>query len=229
MRLASGARVCQVMGMTRYDGSPCLAMEALQGPTLEEVLRCGRLPVAQAVALALQIAQALESVHRAGLVHQDVKPANIIVTADGDLKLLDFGLAVPAGRSAGPFELVGSVHYLSPDRVLGRDADIRSDLFSLGVVLYESLTGEKPFAGSSSFDVLLRIVDEEPPMLRHLGRCPRALSTLLIRLLAKQSHARPTSATIVRRELARVLRELRRDEQRGRDGEGRCRQRRWLQ
>lgn len=231
MRLSSGARVCQVMGMTRHDGAPCLAMEALHGRTLEDILRRGRVSVLQAVALAWQLAQALESVHGAGLVHQDVKPANMIVTAEGDLKLLDFGLAVPAGHTPVPLEVVGSVHYLSPDRVRGLKTDVRSDLFSLGSVLYELLTGERAFAGQSAFDVLVRLLDDEPPQLRQLEDCPRALSTLVIRLLAKQPHARPSSATAVRRALASVMRDLRRDEQRWRDGgrRERGRQRRWLQ
>jgi serine/threonine protein kinase len=165
--------ICVLHDVAEHEGQPFLVMERLQGAPLRERLQAGPLPVAQILRIGIQVADALDAAHAAGIVHRDIKPANIFLTERGDTKVLDFGVAQlrPAeGGVAAPSEVltierltmpgaaVGTIEYMSPEQVLGHPADPRSDLFSLGVVLYEMATGAMPFAGTSMgaiFDSIL--------------------------------------------------------------------------
>jgi TolB-like protein/cytochrome c-type biogenesis protein CcmH/NrfG len=162
-------------------------MQRVEGETLEALLRNGPLPLERAIALASQVADALSEVHALGIVHRDLKPANIVWTARG-AKLLDFGLAsiqaaLDQTRTAGS---VGTPIYMSPEQTRGQLADNRSDLWSLGCLLYESLTGSRPFAGDSLATIANRIVTHDPPAPSTLrAELPRELDFIVAKLLRK--------------------------------------------
>ena len=158
-----------------HDGSPYIVSELLEGSTLRDRLREGPLPTRKLVDYALQIARGLAAAHERGIVHRDLKPDNIFITNDGRVKILDFGLAKLTRREgvddmtrtvqSEPGMVLGTVGYMSPEQVRGKDADARSDLFSFGAVLYEMVSGQRAFKGVSSADVLSAILKEEPPDL----------------------------------------------------------------
>ncbi len=185
-----------------------IASELLEGETLRERLRSGSLPVRKALDFALQLAQGLAAAHDKGIVHRDLKPENIFITADGRVKILDFGLAkltrseesssadhatMSAATEAG--KVLGTVGYMSPEQVRGKPVDARSDLFSFGVILYEMLSGQRAFHGDSSADVLSAILREEPPELSATNRnIPPALQRIVRHCLEKNPQERFQSA-----------------------------------
>jgi len=139
-------------------------LEWVDGTDLRSLLDSGPLPINLVESLANQLADALDALHCAGLIHRDVKPANIMLERDGCTKLIDFDLAIVAGRGASPMgDIVGTAKYMSPEQVRGHELDARSDTFSLCVVLYEALTGEPPFTGDSEFDIAMARFDHSPP------------------------------------------------------------------
>jgi hypothetical protein len=194
-------------------GIPFLAMPLLKGMTLEERLRGGAvLPVTEVLRLGRQIALGLAEAHDRGLVHRDVKPANIWIEPDGRVKLLDFGLARAqvADRDSGegepltePGTLIGTPAYMAPEQARGVPVDGRADLFSLGCVLYRMCTGKPAFNGGDVLVVLLAIASEDPPPASTVNPAvPKALSQLIRRLLAKDPAQRPASARVVAQRLA---------------------------
>lgn len=174
------------------DGRLFIAMACYDGETLEQRIARGPLPVADAVAIATRIASGLAAAHARGVVHRDVKPGNVMLTADGGIKLLDFGLAKVADLTlTRPGTTPGTVAYMSPEQVRGEPVDARTDLWSLGVVLYEMLTGVRPFRGESDRVLLGRIPHEEPKPLRDLRpETPGSLARIVERLLRKDPDAR---------------------------------------
>jgi serine/threonine protein kinase len=214
MLLAAHPRVCAVYGLDEYLDRPCLVMERLAGRTLDAHLRNRSIETADVIRIGAQIADGLAAVHRAGLVHRDLKPANVFVTTGGAVKLLDFGLAMWQGLpqrdlASGHVAINASVHgttnYIAPERILQRPIDSRSDLFSLGALLYEMTTGRQPFAGSSPAETLFNVLDREPAAIRDSGssRSP-AVEHLILRLLAKPPERRYQSAAAVRRALVGI-------------------------
>ena len=173
-----------------------LVMEYVAGKTLKELIRPEGLPISEAGGYAIQLAGALAVAHAAGLIHRDVKPANIMVTNDGQLKVLDFGLAkqlTPAGADsldAGqsvPGMLVGTVSYMSPEQTSGEPLDARSDIFAFGSVLYEAVTGQLPFRASSLVSTMHEIaLHDPPPPSRVQPRVPVWLEQIILRCLRKQ-------------------------------------------
>ena len=196
------------------------AMELLDGETLRERLTSGPLPVRKALEVAAQIAAGLAAAHARGIVHRDLKPDNLFLTRDGQLKILDFGLARQSelhgsksqllaaptqGPGTEPGAVLGTVGYMSPEQVRGEPADNRSDLFALGVVLYEMLTGRRAFAHGSAVETMSAILREEPPEIESLGeKFSPALARLLQHCLEKRPDERFQSA----RDLAFDLRSL---------------------
>ena len=193
-------------------GTTFIAMELVEGTPLDRVLREGPLPVAIALDYATQAAGALEAAHTRGIVHRDIKPANIVITADGRVKVLDFGLAKLVDRSAGdatitgagtlPGTILGTLAYMSPEQAEGRPVDARSDLFSLGGVLYEMLAGRRPFASNSDAGLVTAILRDDPAPIQALrAEVPADVAAIVQRLLAKDAAARPADAAALRRDL----------------------------
>lgn len=169
------------------EQSAFIAMGFYPGETLEQVLRRGPLPLATALDYATQIARGLGAAHERGIVHRDVKPANGIITSDGVVKLLDFGIArVPDVDVSRDGVTPGTIAYMSPEQVASRPLDQRTDLWSLGVVLYEMCTGERPFGGDSAGAVLYAILQHSPPPVSTVRHEPPApIDAVIARLLAK--------------------------------------------
>jgi serine/threonine protein kinase/predicted esterase len=189
-----------------------LAMAYYEGETLKEKVARGPLPVEDALRYTAAVARGLAKAHAAGILHRDVKPANVLVTSEGVAKLLDFGLAKVAGvgltRSGAR---MGTVAYMSPEQADGRAVDHRTDLWSLGVVLYELLTGRRPFRGESAQATLYSILHASPEPIRQLRPdLPEALADVVDRMLQKDPAARPASAADVLTHLDRLRVEDRR-------------------
>ena len=190
------------------DAAPFVVSELLEGETLRERMARGALPPHRAVELAIQIARGLAAAHAEGIVHRDVKPENLFVTRDGRLKILDFGLAKlrrpskdvlascsPTMPATEPGVILGTVGYMSPEQVRGQDADHRSDIFSLGAVLYEMLSGRRAFRGESAVETMAAILQEEPPDLGAVrDDLPAGVEKILRRCLAKDVEERMQDA-----------------------------------
>ena len=185
------------------DGFSALVLEFVEGQTLAERLRSGRLKRAEALAFATQLADALSAAHDRGIVHRDLKPANIKITPAGLLKVLDFGIAKLTHVSAGHDEpasasvvptregaVIGTVPYMSPEQARGQAVDKRTDIWAFGCVVYEMLTGCRAFAGSTSSDTLARILEREPDWDALPGDVPASVRTLLRRCLRKDPSQR---------------------------------------
>ena len=205
-----------------------LTMELVEGRSLAELVTPGGLPLAQLLDLGIALADALVAAHEKGVVHRDLKPANVMVTREGRVKVLDFGLAklaqaqsdvdtTQAATQATPIsnvgQVVGTVPYMAPEQIRGEPADARSDLFSLGVLIYELAGGKRPFAGQSSADVSSAILRDSPQSLASLrGDLPGELSRVVQRCLEKHPRERLQTALDVLNELRSVRRALERGE-----------------
>jgi eukaryotic-like serine/threonine-protein kinase len=211
----SHPHICQLFDVGQYDGTDFLVMEYLEGETLANRLARGKLPLEQAMRCAIEMAEALSAAHAAGIVHRDLKPANVILTRSG-VKLLDFGLAKPrpdvpavvwteltTGQPlTGEGAMPGTLQYMAPEQVEGRDADARSDIFAFGTVLYEMIAGRKPFEARTQATMIARILESEPPPLSTGGApLPSPLEFLVRTCLAKSPDARWQSAFDVLLEL----------------------------
>src|SRR3954463_8692152 len=193
-------------------GVTFIAMELVEGATLDAVLAKGPLPIATAIEYARQIAAALAAAHAGGIIHRDIKPGNIIITTDGRAKVLDFGLAKLIERAPSeatlsavattPGLIVGTAAYMSPEQAEGRPVDARSDVFSFGAVLYEMVTGRRPFAGGSDLGVLAAILRDKPAAVRSLRPdVPPLVEGLIDRALAKDPAVRYASGADVKKDL----------------------------
>ncbi|MBL8851125.1 MAG: protein kinase [Planctomycetaceae bacterium] len=184
------------------------AMELVEGGSLEDVIqRRGRLTWEQVVEYALQMCAALECSHRHGIIHRDVKPGNFLVAANGTLKLSDFGLASVAAQRkiTQPGKTAGTFLYMAPEQIKGQDITPRTDLYALGCVLFEMLTGRPPFAAETPAATLDRHIRQAPPRVSEIALdCPATLDRLVDQLLEKDPARRPQSAVDVARELRSV-------------------------
>lgn len=203
----SHPNIVSIYDVGQEDGIHYLVMEYVDGEDLKSIIRReGSLSPERAVAIAYQVLEALEHAHENGIVHRDIKPHNILITRSGRAKLTDFGIAreATAATVTQADTILGSVHYLSPEQARGEPAEPRSDLYSLGVVLYEMLTGTVPFTGESPIAVALRHVQEdpEPPSRRNPAVLP-ALEEVVLRALQKKPSRRFSSA----REMAESLKQ----------------------
>jgi eukaryotic-like serine/threonine-protein kinase len=190
------------MGIEESTLAPYLVMELIEGQSLEKLLSKGSIPVAGACAWAGQVALALETAHRRGVIHGDVKPANVLITQEGRPKLTDFGMARLSRRDQVDTPLLGTPAYWSPEQIFGRPQDARSDIFSLGVVLYEMISGISPFAGASINAVCNNILSATPQPLAHVNPAiPSSLSELVDACLVKDPVKRIASAEALAEQL----------------------------
>src|SRR5262245_11238801 len=192
-----------------HEGTPFIVAELLEGEELRKQLNIGALPARAAIDYAQQIASGLAAAHAKGVVHRDLKPENLFITTEGRIKILDFGLAklkpqqfngadsqAPTQKKiTDPGTVMGTIGYMSPEQVRGQEVDHRADIFSFGMILYEMLSGQRPFAGDSAADVMSAILKEEPPELTAANtRVPQGLERLIRRCLEKQPERRFHSA-----------------------------------
>lgn len=207
--------IAQLYDLGDEDGRTYLVMELVDGTSLERLIESAPLPLLRIVRIGTAIADALEEAHRRGITHRDVKPANVMITSSGVVKVLDFGLAKrdelattsssTAIRATTPGTLLGTVQYMSPEQARGREVDHRSDIFSTGIVLYQMSTGQLPFFGTSTYDILDRIVHADPLNVSNLNPAlPRSLDGVIRRCLAKEPQARFATAA----DLAAALGEV---------------------
>jgi serine/threonine protein kinase len=189
-------------------GVPFIAMELLAGADLETLLRSGEpLLLQEQLDIMIQVCRGLHYAHERKVVHRDIKPSNIRVLEDGTAKIMDFGIAKLAGSGVTKSGmLIGTVHYMSPEQVMGRPLDGRSDIFSVGVILYELLCGRRPFVGETPTEVLYKIVhDTTPALAEGVGGQASALQDVVARTLAKDPEQRPAAAGRLADELTQIL------------------------
>ena len=189
--------ICTIYDIDRHEGRAFIAMECVEGVNLKTYISRHALTTARIVEIALQITGALQAAHAKGIVHRDIKPGNIIVSDAGQVKVLDFGLArrfktndtdeLGPDGSTIPGRPMGTANYMAPERILQLPLDPRSDLFSLGVVMYEMATGRLPFAGASPSETVSNILDKAPtPLTTVAPQHPKSLEAVVHRLLAKR-------------------------------------------
>jgi eukaryotic-like serine/threonine-protein kinase len=222
--------IAQIFEIGNQNHTPYIAMEYVAGDTLRQLLSRRKIEIKRAIEIAAQIASALSAAHQRGIIHRDIKPENLIVTTNGQIKILDFGLAKlvekqrDAGgaselttaflHSSGPTEttpgvIMGTVSYMSPEQARGEKVDQRSDIFSTGVVLYEMVTGERPFKGKSVVDTLHAIINVEPPTVTELNsQVPAELTDILAKALAKDPSERYQHAGDLELDLRRLKRAI---------------------
>ncbi len=205
----SHPNIVAVYDVGQDHGTIYIAMEFLEGTPLNDLIAKGDMEIKEIIKIAFQVASALDYAHKKGIVHRDIKPSNIIITPEGDVKLTDFGIAhiddpsMPHQTQAG--EILGTPAYMSPEQVLGRSVEGSADIFSLGIVIYEMVTGVRPFKGpnlAAIFNAITQISPEEPSRLR--PDCPQALSKIIMKCLEKEPDRRFQTAG----ELASALQKL---------------------
>jgi len=208
----SHPNIVGVYDVGRQDDIHYIVMEYVQGKTLkEEISERGPLPPEEAVRIARQICEALRHAHAHHIIHRDVKPHNVLITPEGRVKIGDFGIAGAATGSTVtyPGSMLGTVYYFSPEQAQGRYGDERSDLYALGVVLYEMLTGRVPFEGESPVSVALKHIREIPPSPRELNpRVPPLAERIVMKAMAKEGERRYQSAAEMLRDLETLQRQL---------------------
>jgi len=214
--------ICGIHAVGEEEGSTYLAMEYVEGQTLQQRLLTGPLPLREALRLGVEIAEALDKAHQKGIIHRDLKPSNVMITTEGHAKVMDFGLAKTVEGAGGLEEhihslsltltdqemLVGTISYMSPEQIRAQDLDHRSDIFSFGLLLYEMLTGCHPFRADSPLDTAVAIIDRDcPPLPAELSETAPELQSFLNQLLAKNAAQRPDSLQQAKATLGHLLEE----------------------
>ena len=210
----SHPNVVSVYDVGMQDGQPYLVMELVEGQTVATLLADGRLPIADVLAMGSQVCDGLAAAHAAGIIHRDVKPANLIVTPSGAVKICDFGVARLLDPSAnpnltGPAIAWGSPNYMAPEQINGDPIDGRTDLYALGCTMYAMLTGAPPFTGGGTFDILHQHLTAPPESLRQRrAEAPSQVEALVRDLLAKTPDERPSDAKVVRARIVAAQADL---------------------
>lgn len=217
--------IAHIHGFEDAGEHHALVMELVEGPTLADRVATGALPLDEALAIAKQIADALEAAHDQGIIHRDLKPANVKVRPDGTVKVLDFGLAkvleqgARTGHPEGKFNdsptftaamtmpgvMLGTAAYMPPEQVKGKPVDKRADIWGFGCVLFEMLTGQRPFQGETTTDVLAKVIEREPDWKALPAGTPQSIQSLLRRCLVKDPKRRLDSAAVARLDLEDAL------------------------
>jgi len=242
----SHPNIAAVIGLEAVAGSPALVMELVEGRTLAGRIADGLLPLDEILEIARQIAEALEAAHERSIIHRDLKPANITIRPDGLVKVLDFGLAKaldptdPAGLSDQAHSptitspamtmrgvILGTAAYMSPEQAKGRLLDRRADIWACGCVLYEMLTGRRPFEGEDTAETIAAVVSKEPDWTALPASTPASIRRLLQRMLVKNPKHRLDSAAVLRLELAEAAAALKSGVTEGDASSGAGRPRRW--
>ena len=200
--------IAQLRTAFQYNNQFVMVMEYVEGTTLEKLASQVTLPLDHTLDYSMQVLAALNYAHGKGVTHRDIKPANIMITTHGVVKLMDFGIAKSSGdmQLTRPGSTMGSVYYMSPEQVRGDAVDGRSDLYSLGVTLYEMLTGRKPFVADTSYSVLNAQLNQPPrPPLEWNPAIPRELNDIVLRAMAKRPEDRFQTADEFRTALRGVV------------------------
>ena len=214
--------IVTIHSVEQVDGVPFLTLELVEGQTLGELIPPDGLPLDRVLSLGIPLADAVGAAHQRGITHRDLKPANVMVTTDGRLKVLDFGLAkvkeeaqmpldsgMPTAALTGEGRIVGTVAYMSPEQAEGKPIDPRSDVFSLGIMLYEMATGKRPFDGDTHMSTLSAIIKDTPKSIAEVRPgLPRELSKIVSRCIAKDVEDRYQSAKDLRNDLRALKNEL---------------------
>ena len=221
----SHQNIATVYGLEESAGMKFLVMERVEGETLARRLSRGALPIEEAIEVGREVAAGVEVAHAAGVIHRDLKPGNVMFKADGSVKVLDFGLARELSRSSTPLEatlagasseqseekltsegsVLGTPGYMSPEQIRGKPVDRRTDIFALGCILFECLTGQVAFPGETGADVIAGILEREPDWRRLPAKTPAAVRRLLLRCVAKDADERMRDMGDVRLELRDAL------------------------
>ena len=215
--------IVTIHSVERFDGQLFLTMELVPGQPLSRLIQPTGLPLDKLLAIALPVTEAMSAAHAGGILHRDLKPANIMVTPQGTVKVLDFGLAksletqaeatVTLSGLTEPGQVVGTVAYMSPEQAEGRSVDERSDVFSLGVILYEMATGVRPFTGDTPLATLTSILRDTPvPASARNPAIPNELGRIIRRALAKDPERRQQSVKDLRNDLDELRQDLSSDQ-----------------
>jgi len=211
-RMISHRNICRMFDLGEADGTYFITMEYVPGESLKSMIRMSkRLEAGTAVSIARQVCEGLSEAHRLEVVHRDLKPSNIMIDKDGNVRIMDFGIArsLKGKGITGAGMMVGTPEYMSPEQVEGQEADQRSDIYSLGIILYEMLSGRVPFQGDTPFSVALKQRNEVPPDLRALNaQIPDALSRVVQKCLAKDRRDRFQTAEDLNLALANIEQDL---------------------
>jgi Tol biopolymer transport system component len=217
--------IVTIHSVEEADGVPFLTMELVEGKPLSAMLSGGGLPLDTLLRIATGISDAMAAAHQRGITHRDLKPANVMITGDGRVKVLDFGLAklqeqgghfdgdsptlLPPSDLTGEGRIIGTVSYMSPEQAEGRPVDQRSDIFSLGVMLHEMATGERPFKGDTNVSVMSSILKDTPSSITDINpKLPAGLARIVKRALAKDPQRRYQTATDLRNDLEELKQDI---------------------
>ena len=207
-RAISHRNVCRMFDLGREEGTYYITMEYVSGEDLKSLIhRIGALPVGKAVSIGKQVCEGLSEAHRLGVVHRDLKPQNVMIDREGNARIMDFGIArsLAARGITGAGVMIGTPEYMSPEQVDGKEADQRADIYALGIILFEMLTGHLPFEGDTPLSVAVKQKSERPPDPRSINaQIPDELGRIILKCLEKPKEKRYQSAQEVLADLART-------------------------